>query len=119
MSFSALIATKDGGKITTTFQQISRDQLPPGDVLVRVAYSTLNYKDGLAVTGQPGIIRKFPMVPGIDFAGVVEESSSAAFKPGDPVVGTGFGMGETIWGGYTQYARVPAEPLVHLPAGMS
>jgi len=117
--FNALIATKDGGRITTTFQQISRDQLPPGDVLVKVAYSTLNYKDGLAVTGQPGIMRKFPMVPGIDFAGVVEESSSSAFKPGDSVIGTGFGMGETIWGGYSQYVRVPAEPLVALPSGMS
>lgn len=119
MSFSALIATKDGGKITTGFQQISRDQLPPGDVLVRVAYSTLNYKDGLAVTGQPGIMRRFPMVPGIDFAGIVEESSSAAFKQSDSVVGTGFGMGETIWGGYAQYVQVPAEPLVELPAGMT
>lgn len=118
-TFNALIATKDGGKITATFQQISREQLPPGDVLVRVAYSTLNYKDGLAVTGQPGIIRKFPMVPGIDFAGTVEESSSTAFKSGDPVVGTGFGMGESIWGGYAQYARVSAEPLVGLPSGMT
>jgi acrylyl-CoA reductase (NADPH) len=117
--FNALIATKDGGRITAGFQQISRDQLPPGDVLVKVAYSTLNYKDGLAVTGQPGIMRKFPMIPGVDLAGVVEESSSALFKPGDSVVGIGFGMGETIWGGYAQYARVPAEPLVAIPSGMS
>jgi acrylyl-CoA reductase (NADPH) len=117
--FNALIATKDGGKITTAFQEITHDQLPPGDVLVKVAYSTLNYKDGLAVTGQPGIMRKFPLVPGIDLAGTVEESSSAAFQPGDSVVGTGFGMGETIWGGYSQYARVPAEPLVKLPEEMT
>src|ERR1700756_410918 len=103
MSFSALIATKDGGKITTTFQQISRDQLPPGEVLVRVAYSSLNYKDGLAVTGKPGVIRKFPMVPGIDFAGTVEESSSAEFRAGDAVVLTGAGASETLWGGYAEY----------------
>ncbi len=117
--FNALIATKDGGKITTAFQQITRDQLPLGEVLVKVGYSTLNYKDGLAVTGQPGIMRKFPLVPGIDLAGIVEESSSEAFQPGDSVVGTGFGMGETIWGGYSQYARVPAEPLVKLPPEMT
>lgn len=118
-TFNALVATKEAGKITSTFQQISRQQLPPGDVLVRVSYSTLNYKDGLAVTGQPGIMRKFPMVPGIDFSGVVEESSTEAFKPGDSVVGTGFGMGETIWGGYSQYVRVPSEHLVGLAPGLT
>jgi acrylyl-CoA reductase (NADPH) len=118
-TFRALLATKDGAKITAAFQDLTREQLPPGEVLVRVAYSTLNYKDGLTVTGQPGLIRKFPMVPGIDFSGVVEESASPAYKPGDKVVATGFGMGETIWGGYTQYASVPAEPLVRLPEGMS
>ncbi len=118
-TFNALVATKEGGKITSAFQQISREQLPPGEVLVRVSYSTLNYKDGLAVTGQPGIMRKFPMVPGIDFSGVVEDSSTEAFKPGDSVVGTGFGMGETIWGGYSQYVRVPSEHLVGLPAGLT
>jgi acrylyl-CoA reductase (NADPH) len=118
-TFIALIANKDAGKITASFQHISREQLPPGEVLVKVSYSTLNYKDGLTVTGQPGLIRKFPMVPGIDFSGVVEESSVASFKRGDQVVGTGFGMGETIWGGYSQYARVPAEHLVVVPESMS
>jgi acrylyl-CoA reductase (NADPH) len=118
-TFNALIANKDAGKITVGFQQISREDLPQGEVLARVVFSTLNYKDGLAVTGQPGILRKFPIVPGIDFAGIVEESSSPRFKPGDSVVATGFGMGESIWGGYAQYARVPAEHLVLLPAGMS
>lgn len=122
-TFNALIATKEGGKISSAFHQISREQLPSpepsNDVLIRVQYSTLNYKDGLAVTGQPGIMRKFPMVPGIDLAGIVEESSSPTLQPGDAVVGTGFGMGETIWGGYTQYARVPAEPLVKLPPGLT
>lgn len=118
-TFNALIANKDGGKITVGFQQISRGDLPPGEIFVRVVYSTLNYKDGLAVTGQPGIMRKFPMVPGIDFAGIVEECATASFQPGDSVVGTGFGMGETIWGGYAQYASLPSEHLVQLPEGIS
>ena len=118
-TFRALVSVKDSGKITASFQNLTKSDLPPGDVLARVSFSTLNYKDGLTVTGQPGLIRKFPMVPGIDFAGTVEESSNPAFHPGDQIVATGFGMGETIWGGYSQYARVPAEHLVKLPPGIS
>jgi acrylyl-CoA reductase (NADPH) len=93
--------------------------LPPGEVLVRIWYSSLNYKDGLAVTGRPGVIRKFPMIPGIDFAGTVEESASPDYKRGDPVVLTGAGAGETAWGGYAQWARWNAESLVPLPKGMT
>ncbi len=93
--------------------------LPPGEVLVRIWYSSLNYKDGLAVTGRPGVIRKFPMVPGIDFAGTVEDSASPDYKRGDPVVLTGAGAGETLWGGYAQWARWDAEFLVPLPKGMT
>jgi acrylyl-CoA reductase (NADPH) len=118
-TFRALLSTEDGGQINTQLQQVSRDQLPPGEVLVRVWYSSLNYKDGLAVTGRPGVIRKFPMVPGIDFAGTVEESSSPEFKRGDPVVLTGAGAGETAWGGYAQWARWNADSLVALPKGMT
>jgi acrylyl-CoA reductase (NADPH) len=118
-TFRALLSTEEGGQIHTQLQQVSRDQLPPGDVLVRVWYSSLNYKDGLAVTGRPGVIRKFPMVPGIDFAGTVEESASPEFKRGDPVVLTGAGAGETAWGGYSQWARWNAESLVPLPKGMT
>ncbi len=118
-TFKALLATKDGKAIHVDFTDLTREQLPEGEVLVRVHSSTLNYKDGLTVSGQPGLIRKFPMIPGIDFSGVVEESASAAYKPGDPVIGTGFGMGETLWGGYSQYVRVPAAPLVKLPQGMT
>jgi NADPH:quinone reductase-like Zn-dependent oxidoreductase len=92
-TFRALLSTDEGGQINTKMQQVSREQLPPGDVLVRVWYSSLNYKDGLAVTGRPGVIRKFPMVPGIDFAGTVEESASPDLRPGDPVVLTGAGGG--------------------------
>jgi acrylyl-CoA reductase (NADPH) len=118
-TFRALLSTDEGGQINTKMQQVSREQLPPGDVLVRVWYSSLNYKDGLAVTGRPGVIRKFPMVPGIDFAGTVEESASPDLRPGDPVVLTGAGAGETIWGGYSQWARWSSEFLVPLPKGMT
>src|SRR5271167_3564141 len=76
-TFKALLATNENGKFAAAIQQIPLGVLPPGEVLVRVAYSSLNYKDGLAVTGKPGVIRSFPMVPGVDFAGVVEESTSA------------------------------------------
>lgn len=93
--------------------------LPPGEVLVRVAYSSLNYKDGLAVTGKPGVIRSYPMVPGIDFAGTVEESAVEEFRPGDPVVVTGCGTSETMWGGYAELARLDAKHIVPLPRGMT
>lgn len=118
-TFRALVATEDAGKTIVQIQQVPRDTLPPGDVLVRIWYSSLNYKDGLAVTGRPGVIRKFPMVPGIDFAGTVEESASPEYKRGDPVVLTGAGAGETAWGGYSQWARWNAEFLVPLPKGMT
>jgi acrylyl-CoA reductase (NADPH) len=118
-TFKALLATQAGDSTSIAIQQVEREMLPPGEVLVRVGYSSLNYKDGLAVTGKPGVIRKYPMVPGIDFAGTVEESSSSEFKPGDQVALTGAGAGETIWGGYAEYARWNAEHLVRVPAGMS
>ncbi len=117
--FRALLATQTDGRFGARIQQISKDTLPPGEVLVRVRYSSLNYKDGLAVTGRPGVIRKFPMVPGIDLAGTVEDSSSVDFRPGDAVVLTGAGAGETAWGGYAELARWNAEHLVKLPEGIS
>src|SRR5712691_4859753 len=118
-TFTALLATQLEGKFHASIEQLDRAALPPGDVLVRVAYSSLNYKDGLAVLGRPGVIRKFPMVPGVDFAGTVEESSSPSFKPGDEVVVTGCGTSEVYWGGYAQRARLDAEFLVPLPAGLT
>jgi len=118
-TFKALLATQEDGKIQVSFRELDLTSLPAGEVLIRVLYSSLNYKDGLAVTGKPGVIRKFPMVPGIDLAGVVEESSSPEWKPGDAVVVTGSGLSETIWGGYAQYARIDGRHLVRLPEGMT
>ena len=118
-TFKAVYATQQDGKTRVSLEQLDRANLPSGDVLVRVLYSDLNYKDGLAVTGRPGVIRKFPMIPGIDLAGVVEESSSPAWKPGDEVVITGFGLSETAWGGYAEFARVDANWLVRLPQGLT
>lgn len=118
-TFRALIATQQDKKITTSFEQVSKDALPAGELLVRVEYSSLNYKDGLAVTGKPGVMRNFPMVPGIDLAGVVEESSNASIAVGMRVAVTGCGLSETHWGGYAQYARIPAEWAAPLPDSMS
>jgi len=118
-TFKALLATQQDGKFSIAFEQVNRSVLPPGEVLVRVAYSSLNYKDGLAVTGKPGVIRTFPMVPGVDFAGTVEESTSANFKPGDEAVVTGCGTSEVFWGGYAEYARLDQDFIVPVPHGMT
>lgn len=119
-TFRAVLITQDAAKAThAEIAQVDRSQLPPGEVLVRVKYSSLNYKDGLAVTCKPGVVRTYPMAPGIDFAGVVEESSSAEFQVGEEVVVTGCGTGETFWGGYAQYARLDAKYIVPLPRGMT
>jgi len=118
-TFKAVFAEQIEGKTKISIQQIDRASLPAGDVLVRVRYSDLNYKDGLAVTGRPGVIRKYPMIPGVDLAGVVEESSSTDWRPGDEVVVTGFGLSETVWGGYAEFARVKADWLVRLPKGLT
>ncbi len=116
--FKALVLDQQEGAVTATIRELAADALPDGDVLVAVAYSSLNYKDGLAVTGQGRIVRSYPFVPGIDLAGTVVESQSPAFQPGDQVVLTGWGVGERHWGGYAQLARVRSEWLVPLPAGM-
>ena len=113
------MATQFEGKTQIAFQETSIDQLPPGDVLVKVAYSSLNYKDGLCVTGKPGVMRSFPMVPGIDLAGTVVDSATPEFVAGDSVVLTGGGLAETQWGGYAGYAKVRKDFLVNLPAGLS
>jgi acrylyl-CoA reductase (NADPH) len=118
-TFTALILEQRDGATHSEVRRLPTSALPDGDVLVRVAYSDLNYKDGLAITGRGRVVRSFPMVPGIDLAGTVVESASAAYKPGDEVVLTGWGIGETHWGGHAQMARVRADWLVLLPAGMA
>jgi acrylyl-CoA reductase (NADPH) len=118
-TFKALVLEEIDGKTQSNIQQLEPSSLPDGEVLVRVSHSSLNYKDGLAITGTGKIIRKFPMVPGIDFAGVVETSSSDQYKPGDQVVLTGWGVGERHWGGLSELAQVKAEWLVPLPKGLS
>ncbi|MGN6698877.1 MAG: acrylyl-CoA reductase (NADPH) [Thermomicrobiales bacterium] len=100
-------------------QTLSDDDLPDNEVTVAVAYSTLNYKDALAITGKGKIVRQYPIVPGVDFAGTVVASRSPAYQPGDQVVLTGWGVGERTWGGLAQRARVKAGWLVPLPAGLS
>lgn len=118
-TFQALLVDQVEGKTASTLQTLTLDRLPEGEVLVQVDYSSLNYKDGLAVTGKGRIIRKFPAIPGIDLAGTVLESTSPTFKPGDQVIGVGWGLGERYWGGFTQVARVRADCLEHLPEGLS
>jgi len=117
--FSALLISKtdDGQKVEVT--QLDEAQLPEGDVTIDVEYSTLNYKDGLAITGKSPVVRKWPMVPGIDLAGTVRESSSADWQAGDKVVLNGWGVGETHWGGLAQTARLKGEWLVALPKSMT
>lgn len=119
--FNALIVEKDEetGKTSAGVQQISEDQLPVGDVTVAVEYSTVNYKDGLCIGPGGGLVRNYPHVPGIDFAGTVETSEDDRYAPGDKVVLTGWRVGEVHWGGYAQKARVKADWLVPLPDGLS
>ncbi|MBP1467858.1 oxidoreductase [Candidatus Chloroploca sp. M-50] len=118
-SFRALVVEDDAGTRRVELRDMQVADLPPGEVLVKVAYSTLNYKDGLAVTGKGKVLRVNPMAPGIDFAGTVVESQSSAYKPGDEVVLTGWGVGERHWGGFSQFNRVKAGWLVPLPKGLT
>ncbi|GIX31339.1 MAG: zinc-binding dehydrogenase [Porticoccaceae bacterium] len=113
--FSAILIDKTdtGQKVEVT--RLDEAQLPEGDVLVDVHYSTVNYKDGLAITGRSPVVRKFPMVPGIDLAGTVVESQSPEWRAGDSVVLNGFGVGEVHWGGLAQKARLKGEWLIRLP----
>ena len=118
--FNALIVEKDDeGKTSASVQEISEDRLPAGDVTVAVEFSTVNYKDGLCVGPGGGLVRNYPHVPGIDFAGTVEASDDPRYVVGDKVVLTGWRVGEAHWGGYSQKARVKADWLVPLPEGLS
>lgn len=114
-SFTAFVIEDADGKPKGGFKQLTLADLPDNDVLVEVACSTVNYKDGLAVSGKGRIARKLPMVAGIDLAGTVVESRSPDWKPGDRVVANGWGMSETVWGGYTRFQRLKPEWLTRLP----
>lgn len=118
-TFRALLAEGTSKEYTVSFKDLFLDALPPGEVLVEILYSSLNYKDGLAVTAKGRVIRKFPMVCGIDLAGKVLESSSSEFVVGDEVLTIGQGLGETQWGGYSQRARVSSQTLLHVPPGLT
>jgi acrylyl-CoA reductase (NADPH) len=119
--FNALVVNKDeeSGKTSAAVEQISTDQLPEGNVVVNVEYSTVNYKDGLCIGPGGGLVREYPHVPGIDFAGTIESSDDPRYSAGDSVVLTGWRVGEVHWGGYAQKARVNANWLVPLPSGLS
>lgn len=116
--FNAILIEKDDAGYRASLKSVDETALPEGDVLVSVEYSTLNYKDALAITGKSPVVRKFPMVPGIDFVGTVEHSAHAGFNAGDKVILNGWGVGETHWGGLAQKARVNGDWLIPLPQGM-
>lgn len=118
--FRALVVEKaEDGTTQASVQELEDDRLPEGDVTVAVEYSTVNYKDGLCLGSGGGLVKHYPHVPGVDFAGTVEASGDARYKPGDRVVLTGWRVGEIHWGGYAQKARVKADWLVPLPEGLT
>lgn len=117
--FKALVLEEQQGKVSHSIQDLDDSRLPAGDVTVAVEYSTLNYKDGLVLGGLGRLVRTYPHVPGIDFAGTVEASENPAWKPGDKVILTGWRVGELHWGGFAQKARVKGDWLVGRPAGLS
>lgn len=119
MPFKALLVYKNDDGISHRFETLEDSRLPEGNVTVAIEYSTVNYKDGLCLSGQGGLVRTYPHIPGIDFAGRVESSSDPRYLPGDAVVLTGWRVGETRWGGYATRTRVDAGQLVKLPEGIS
>jgi acrylyl-CoA reductase (NADPH) len=116
--FKALMLEEKDGKVTSSIQDVDEARLPEGDVTVAVSHSTLNYKDGLILLGQGRLVRQYPHIPGVDFAGSVLDSSNPAYKPGDAVILTGWRVGESRWGGYGAKARVKGEWLVPMPKGL-
>lgn len=114
-----LIQKTEQNQFTSSIVEQKIDNLPAGDILIRVCYSSLNYKDALSATGHPGVTKKFPHIPGIDAAGTVIESSSSQFKKDDLVMVTGYDLGMNIWGGFAEYIRVPASWVVPLPEGLT
>ena len=117
--FKGLMVSKGDAGQALAWQELSEADLMPGNVLVRVSHSTINYKDGLAITGKAPVVRRWPMIPGIDFAGMVASSTHPDFKAGDEVILNGWGVGETHFGGYAQMARVNGDWLVKKPAAFT
>lgn len=115
----ALVLNKSDEKITADIQSLTTEMLPAGDIIVDIHWSTLNYKDALAINGKAGVVRQYPMVPGIDFSGVIHHSEDPRFQVGQHVLLTGWGVGETHWGGLASQARVPANYLTPLPEQLS
>jgi len=118
MKFQAFRIHNENGRIVARFETLGLDDLNPGDVVIRVEYSDINYKDALAATGAGKILRKYPLVGGIDLAGVVESSQDPRYKPGDPVVITGSALSETHDGGYAEFARVSGDWVIPMPSGL-
>jgi acrylyl-CoA reductase (NADPH) len=116
--FTAFRIHSEGGRIAARFEPVTLDDLAPGEVVIRVSHSDINYKDALAATGAGKILRRYPLVGGIDLAGVVEASSDARYRPGDAVLVTGCGLSETHDGGYAQFARVPGDWVIPMPEGL-
>lgn len=114
-----LVTKSESGTIEASVTTRNVGDLPPGQVLIRVEYSSLNYKDGLSASAHPGVTRKFPHVPGIDAAGTVVESQVEVLRPGDPVLVTGYDLGQNTWGGFAEFVRVPSEWVVKLPSGLT
>jgi len=119
IKFKALVISEENGKFIRRVAERRIDDLPAGDVLIKVTYSSLNYKDALSATGNKGVTRKYPHTPGIDAAGIIAESSSNKFKVGDEVLVTGYDLGMNTSGGFAEYIRVPIEWIVKLPPGLS
>jgi len=117
--FNALILNQEEKRTLASIENIDQSQLPEGEVLIDVEYSSLNYKDGLAITGKGKVVQQFPMVPGIDMAGKVAHSDNPNYQQGDNVILTGWGVGEKHWGGMAQQARVKGDWLVHQPEGLT
>ena len=114
-----LVTKNEHGEVTRALTELPREDLPPGDVLIRVRYSSLNYKDALAAQGHPGVAARLPHIPGIDAAGVVAESTHTSIAAGDEVLVTGYDLGAAHWGGWSEYIRVPGDWVVPLPPGLS
>ncbi|WP_239256220.1 acrylyl-CoA reductase family protein [Listeria ilorinensis] len=118
-TFQALMVTKNGNETSLAFEKLTKNALPDGEVLIKVAYSGINYKDGLATLADGKIVQTYPFIPGIDASGTVVESSDPAFQPNDPVIVTSYELGVSHFGGYSEYIRVPASWVVPLPNGLT